>query len=213
MKIYPLLIILALMAAPLSAVELGVGCEQKFELFDKTAGRPSMMFYRRDWVNALGCDRRTFYTIFLLRDRAHKFESLNVHGNWVARLYENMPIERYETLEDSAGIYRLDNTRSFRAPEFDSTFASRFAALPVQNVKTWNWECREDCYNEPVFEGLEPAMIYSDPTGLYKNFRIKEVRYYRRSDFLIILTEQPLLDLKDRTMNGLMIFSLRDWQY
>ena len=102
MKIYPLLIILALMAAPLSAVELGVGCEQKFELFDKTAGRPSMMFYRRDWVNALGCDRRTFYTIFLLRDRAHKFESLNVHGNWVARLYENMPIERYETLEDSA---------------------------------------------------------------------------------------------------------------
>ena len=56
-------------------------------------------------------------------------------------------------------------------------------------------------------------MIYSDPTGLYKNFWIKEVRYYRRSDFLIILTEQPLLDLKDRTMNGLMIFSLRDWQY
>ncbi|MCP4569289.1 MAG: hypothetical protein GY841_17070 [FCB group bacterium] len=56
-------------------------------------------------------------------------------------------------------------------------------------------------------------MIYSDPTGLYKNYGIKEVRYYRQSDFLIILTEQPLRDQKDCTMNGLMIFSLRDWKY
>lgn len=183
-------------------------CEQSYVLFDKTAGRTCLFFYR---VDCLPEARQEFNVLFILSDRVHLFKSETLRGNWIPSLYENMTLEAYVTVKDSGGVFRLNDSVSFTEAPFDTSFQRRYNDIDRHDLKTWNWECTEGCQDYPVFRGPEPGLIHVSSHGLYKNYRIREVRYYPASGYVIILTEQPLRDQAGRLMNGLLIYSLYDW--
>jgi len=187
-------------------------CEQVFHLFDKTVGEYSLMFYRVDWEGGGRCGRSTFYTLFLLPDRVHSFQSTSLYGNWVNRLYENMSIESYEILDDSNGVYYLNDTACFSAPELDTVYDSLYRNLPKLNAETYAWEY-PDKTSDITFRGFSPELIWRHPGGLYIGYEIKEARYYRESNYLILLTEQSRLDNNGRTMNGMLIYKADGWQW
>ncbi len=182
--------------------------DQVFTLFDKTEGRTCLFFYRVDWNPGVGHE---FNILFILPSIVHAFKSETLLGNWIPDLYNNMKIEPYITVTDSAGNYRLTDSLTFTAPPQDTSFVRRYQSMPRHDLKTWNWECTEGCYEYPVFRGPEPGLIHVSTQGLYKNYRIKEVRYYPASGYVFILTDQPLRDQENRTMNGFLIYSLWDW--
>lgn len=186
-------------------------CQQNFTLFAKTAGRHSLMFFRVDW-NGGGCGNRLFYTLFILPDRCHSFESTSLIGNWVSGLYENMTLETFKTISDSNGVFRLNDSMSFTNPVEDLVARRMFDSLLKRDTRTWYWVHRGDEPDPPQFRGFQAGPIWWFNGGLYKNYKIKEARYYPASDYLIILTENPVRDDEDRTMNGLLIYSLKDWR-
>jgi hypothetical protein len=199
-------------ASPLAvSAQSDSGCEQVFVLSDKTKGDHALMFYREDWQGDK-CGRGKFYTLFILPDRVHSFPS-DLRGNWVSRLLGNMPLEEYVLLSDSAGLWRIDDSVTFRLGRPDASFEERYAALPRQDARTWYWECAENCHDTLVFEGACPERIYRHPGGLYKDYGIKEARYYPESRFLIVVTDQPRRDEKGRSMHGLIIFNVNGWQW
>jgi len=207
--LYCLLALLSLSGSSLQA-QPDTLCTQKFVLFDKTEGDYCLWFYRAEWEGPGRCGRDTLYTLFLLPDRVHGYADQWGRGNWVPRLYEHMKIEEYELLKDSAGIFSLNDTAYFTAPEPDTSFTRKYAALPRQNDRTWYWECADGCTDLPVFVGVNADVMYSHPAGLYKNYRISEARYYRQSGFLILLTEHPQRDCDGKTMNGLIVVTFND---
>jgi hypothetical protein len=200
--------IMLIVLSSLTVAQANSTCEQSYVLFDKTAGRTCLLFYR---VDCLPEARGEFNVLFVLPDRVHSFKSETLIGNWIPRLYENMTIEPYVTVKDSGGVFRLNDSVSLTLPERDTSFERRFTALPKADLKTWLWECTENCHDYPVFRGPEPGLIYVAPYGLYKNYVIREVRYYEASGYVIILTVQPMRDREGRLMNGLLIYSLSDW--
>jgi hypothetical protein len=206
-KVICLIVILSALSGTVVA-QVKPPCDQSFVLFDKTAGRSCLFFYR---VDCLPEARHEFNVLFILPDRVHSFKSGSLLGNWVARLYENMTLEEYVTVKDSGDVFRLNDSVSFIAPPEDTSFQRRYNDMDRHDLKTWNWECTEGCHDYPVFRGPEPGLIYVSSQGLYKNYQIKEVRYFPASGYVIILTEQPLRDQTGRLMNGLLIYSLYDW--
>ena len=205
--------VLTLALSLLSIAQSDSGCNQIFTLFDKTKGDYALMFYRTDWEGTKPCGQSTFYTLFILPDRVHAFSSNGLIGNWVPRLYANLPLEEFEIVIDSGGTYCLNDTIYMSVPEPDSTFDRKFLGLPQRDAKTWYWTCTDHCYDSLVFRGANPERIYTHPGGLYKNCSIKEVRYYKTSNYLIILTEHPFHDYKNRSMNGLIIYNLNGWEW
>ena len=207
-----LILMVTYLTTPLAVfAQSDAGCEQVFVLSDKTKGDHALMFYREDWQGNR-CGRGKFYTLFILPDRVHSFPS-DLRGNWVSRLFENLPLEEYVMLSDSAGVWRLNDSVTFRVGVPDSTFESRYLSLPKQDAQTWYWECAENCYDTLVFEGACPERIYRHPGGMYKDFGVKEARYYPESQFLIVVTEQARRDEKERSMHGLIIFNVNGWQW
>jgi len=187
-------------------------CDQVFTLFDKTVGDHSLMFYRVDWRGGGMCGRGIFFTMFLLPDRVHSFQSTSLRGNWVGRFYANLPIEEYEILKDSNGVFRLNDTATFAAPPPDSALESLYDSLDRHDAKTWLWEYPRIC-SEIVFDGFSPEPIYRYPGGLYFGYQIREARYYRESNFLLLLTEQSRRDQNGRSMHGLMIYKVDGWEW
>jgi hypothetical protein len=189
-------------------------CEQVFHFFDKTAGEYCLMFYRAHWDGDGdgGCGRGIFFTLFLLPDRVHSFQSTSLYGNWVDDLYENFPIEQYELLEDSNGAYYLNDSAYFTAPPLDSVFDSLYNNLPKHNAKTYYWEYPHNS-SDIDFCGFTPELIWRHPGGLYLGYQIREARYYRESNYLIVLTDQPRLDRNGRTMNGFLIYKVDGWKW
>jgi len=188
-------------------------CEQSFQLYDKTPGRHALWFYKEMWQSdSHRCHRDSLYIMFLLPDRVHQFHSGRLQGNWIPDLYSNLKVEKYITLEPADGIFRINDSMRFHAPPPDSAFVKKYLALDKHDVRTWYWECNDKCVDQPIFEGVEPGLIYSHPGGLYKNYRIKQVRYYPESGFLIIVTEQPLVDENKRTMHGLLVYSMYGYE-
>ena len=212
-----LLVMMIVLTALLGTFSIAVAqtekkCDQVFHLFDKTVGEYSLMFYRVNWQGGGRCGRTTFFTMFLLPDRVHSFQSTSLRGRWVKKLYANMPLEKYEILEDSSGIYRLNDTATFSAPLPDTALESLYDNLDRQDAKTWLWEYPRIC-SEIVFDGFSPEPIYRYPGGLYWGYQIREARYYRESNFLIIMTDQPLRDQDGKTMHGMMIYKVDGWQW
>jgi len=186
-------------------------CRPNFKLFDKTEGRYSLMFYRVYWEGQGGCDRSSFNVLFLLPDRVHSFQSETLYGNWVPNFYANLPLEKYEILKDSNGVFSWGDSMKISPPNMDSSFQNHFESLKRKDARSWYWICTENCIDDPIFSGIKPGRIYHFRGGLYKNYSIKEVRYYRESEYLIILTHQPLIDEKRRGMDGVIIYSLSGW--
>lgn len=187
-------------------------CEQVFHLFDKTIGEYSLMFYRVDWEGGGRCGRKTFFTLFLLPDRVHSFQSTSLYGNWVEKLYNNMSIEQFEILDDSNGVYYLNDTACFSAPELDMSYDSLYRNLPIMNAETYAWEYPHKT-SDIAFRGFSPELIWRHPGGLYLGYQIKEARYYRESNYLLVLTEQPRLDCNGKTMNGMLIYKVDGWEW
>lgn len=187
-------------------------CRQNFVLFDKTAGETALTFYRVDW-SGRRCGQGQFFTLFLLPDRVHTTKPTNLIGNWVPDLYSSLPIEPYITLTDSAGIFRLDDTSYFRAPEFDPTFEQHWSNLRDRSVIGWSSQCRSSCKDDLIFTGVCPEPIHRYPDGLYKNYRIREARYYPISHYLITVTESPYRDMRGRSMDGLQIYKVDGYQW
>ena len=212
MKSYSILFI-AIVIYLASHVFAEAKCEQKFVLFDKTVGDHSLMFYRLGWSGECGYTQSTFYTLFILPDRVHSTSSTSLYGNWVPRLYENMELESYEVLTETDGYYYLNDTTYFSVPRYDSCLENRYNSLPKKDVKTWYWECFDSCSAPPQFYNFTPESIYHHPGGLYINYSYSEVRYYRESNFLILLTDQPKLDENNRTMNGMIILKVDGYQW
>lgn len=188
-------------------------CQQRFVLFDKTVGEHSLMFYRVDRSGDCGGESSTFYTLFLLPDRVHSSSSNQLIGNWVPNLYKNMTLEKYEILTDSNGYYYLNDSAYVLAPAFDSSLDKRYQSLPKKDAKTWHWECFDKCSASPRYFNFNPEQIYRHPGGLYINYTFSEVRYYRESNFLILLTHQPLLDSDSKTTNGMIIVKVDGYRW
>jgi hypothetical protein len=184
--------------------------EQVFTVFDKTAGKYSMMFYRLQYEgrNYGGREPSMFYVLFLLPDRVHVLESRSLMGNWVDKFYANLPLDSFIVVEDSNGVFRLNDSVYVTAPPIDTAFETTYNGLSVHNAKTWDWERPGEWRDLPIVHGLELGGTYSSPGGIYKNYRIRQIRYYPASEIIIVFTEQPLLDQNKCTMNGLIISSL-----
>jgi hypothetical protein len=207
-----LVIACLLLTAKGSMVYAQADCEQKFVIFEKTKGEYALMFYRVSW-SAGGCGQGSFHALFLIPDRVHSFTSNTLYGNWVSPLMANLPIEEYLVISDTAGRFYLNDTAWIAPPAFDSTLDSMYAVLPKHDARTWYWECYNDCDRWPIFEGFCPERIYAHPGALYINYGFREVRYYPESNYLIILTEQPLIDDTKHTMNGLIIYKVDGWKW
>ncbi|MCB2202125.1 hypothetical protein KQH51_04790 [bacterium] len=188
-------------------------CRQNFVLFDKTAGETALSFYRVDWSGAGRCGGRQFFTLFLLPDRVHTTEPSRLMGRWVSDLFSSLPIEPYITLHDSAGIYRLDDTSYFRVPDFDPTFEEHWSNLRDRSVIGWSSQHGSSDKDDLIFAGVCPEPIHRYPDGLYKNYRIREARYYPISHYLITVTESPYRDMRGRTMDGLQIYKVDGYQW
>lgn len=188
-------------------------CRQSFVLFDKTAGETALTFYRVDWSGRGRCSTDQFFTLFLLPDRVHTTNPTRLIGNWVPDLYNSLPIEPYITLNDSAGIFRLDDTSYFRAPDFDPTFEEHWSSLRDRSVIGWSSQCRFSCKDDLIFTGVCPEPIHRYPDGLYKNYSIKEARYYPHSNYLITVTESPYRDMRGHSMDGLQIYKVDGYQW
>ena len=189
-----------------------VKCDQNFYLFDKTRGVSSLTFFRMDW-NGRGCDRGMFYTAFLLSDRVHIMPSQFLQGNWVSSLFSNMEIEPYQTITEADGRFVLNDSVYFQLPTPDSMFESKFRELAQPDARNWRatWQNYDTTY--PIFTGSCPEKLFELADGLYRNYTISEARYYRESNYLILLTRHPLRDVRGNTMHGLLIYKVDGWKW
>jgi len=186
-------------------------CKQKFSILAKSPGSPSIVAYQEELTGE--CEQYRLHLVFLHDDIVTNMSrsGLDDPPIFVLDYFGTLGREESVSLNDSSGVYWINDSVWFKAPEFDSTFDERWSAFVASGGRdehSWCVENREDCWYFPVFSGADPVLVHRYSGGLYKNYSIDAVTYFPASGTIIIITRQPRLKVGLDTMHGLLIYRL-----
>ncbi len=187
-------------------------CEHKFVIHGKTEGEYGLLFL--DVLRGGECGLKESFIISLEHSKS------KVWTRW-ADYYSNdssisaMGALKYEegiTLRDSSGKYMISDTAFFTVPIFDSTFQATYRRIApgggLGTAKDWKKECLSNYFDLPQFTGVKAELIYTYHGGIYKNYTFSNVVYYPKSNYLVLVTNQPERATGMDTIHGLLIFHL-----
>ena len=189
--------------------DVEIRCKQEISVVGKTEGEYSILFYHTDWKKGRHCGISIMHIIFLTREGAYALDRKSAGPVWAENYLNDLGADSSISIKKSDGRYYLNDSVYFEPAPKDTTFSARFWQLPKNNAVTWNWEYGpEDGCDPPLIHGARWKMLYTHDEGVYKNYMIREVYYFPKSNYIVIKTLQPQLDETNKTMDGLMVFYL-----
>jgi hypothetical protein len=190
-------------------------CNQNYTILGKTSGDYSIIFY--DLFVDGDCYYWETYSIFLGPENTYtlKVRVDSCATEWVNGFLGDFPSEPMEILGDSDGVFYITDSVYFTAPEYDSGFFRYYNELLSGTAKnTWEWRknCKENCFDEPVFFGTDYELKHVNHEGLYKSYGIGQAVYFPESQCLVLVTDQPIKAVGMDSMHGLLIYKLFEFE-
>lgn len=184
-------------------------CEQSFHVFGKTAGESSVIYFHMAMRGE--CIKDFVYALHISGKDAKLFTLNGTDTAWVAGFLKSQPNETGVQLKDSAGVYRLDDNVLLAPPDSDPTFAERFNKLrdtTSGRAGDWRKTCRKGCFDGPKFANATGTLLYSHPSGIYKNYSISQAIWFPQSRLLVLVTHQPLKGKDGYGNHGVVVYRI-----
>jgi len=206
--------LISMMAITLLIVFNSIGsslCEHTFEIHGKTEGELGLLFF--DVLLGGECGLKESFILALEPDKSRIWSrSADYYGtDSLNAVLNELSLDEEKSLRDSSGHYMLNDSTFITLPVYDSTFQKKLFRLCHDgpcDAKHWNRECPVNCKDLPQFSGVSANLIYTYPGGIYKNYTFTEVIFYPNSNYLVIVTYQPLKSEGEDTNHGLLVFHL-----
>lgn len=136
---------------------------------------------------------------------------LQKYGNWnsIPELKSKFLIQEEDTLVDKENSW-ISKDIEISSPEYDSSLANKFNEHIMaggSNAITWYKENGEHGLVLPKIAGLNTKLIYRHSRGLYFNYQISEIHYYK-NDYILVFTHQSRTAVGNDSMNGFLIFRI-----
>ncbi len=185
-------------------------CDQTFQVYGKTAGDNSMLF----WSVTLGgeCGGHFEGYALVLGDSTTPVLTFGHRsGDWVPRLFKDIREEKPVQVEQVNGRFVINDSVWIEPPPEDTTFVRKFISVINQgggDPRSWYRMCPVDCSDYPVVHGRQSEVVYAYKGGVYKSYKFKEVIYYPESQYVVVITDQPQKAVGLDTMHGLLVIHL-----
>lgn len=199
-------------AFPTAAQTAGLGgCEQKYNFFMKA------QFNDLFWIGeSMGgnCMTSTLVQVLLEPDKEPQVIQLNLTD-----------YNRWYWVESADGYLRRELVVELEADK--ECFVSRSSKMKVKPPaynnemmriyrEQLNSSCAETFNNAvgklgvklPKVTGREVELVYFHPKGLYFNYNLAGAYYFPDSQYLLVLTDQPIKCMGNNTNHGFMILKL-----
>lgn len=186
-------------------------CKHSFVIHGKTVGDRGLFFF--DVLRGGECEGKESFILSLEPEKSNIWlrNADYYESDSISTVLSELNMEEKVSLKDSAGFYALNNSALVTLPVYDSTFKKKFVRLYDQgpcDAKHWNSACPVNCKDLPQFKRVNAELIYTYPGGIYKNYTFSEVIYFPKSNYLVVVTYQPLEAIGGDTNHGLLIFHL-----
>ncbi len=191
-------------------------CDQTFTVFGKTAEEPSIIM----WELHTGgeCESWHINVMFLHRGEPISLSGSHAGSNdeWVGDFLRTQQIEEMITIPGSNDTIYIDDSIYFLPPGPDTAFTRIWNEEVIHegsDLPALHHSCRKQDVtftDEPVFYGIAAERIYHFGGGLYKDYSFKEAVYFPQSNYLIIMTNQPLVMPGMNRLDGMLIYKLTE---
>ncbi|MCI0693764.1 hypothetical protein L0337_17375 [candidate division KSB1 bacterium] len=185
-------------------------CTQTFELLAKTA---RVLWIALD-VNGGECRYSRLIQLIVTDSTVveipptplAKFRDWEAIKNAVKHFQAETPIE----LKASDGRWSASSLSwTFKTPESNSQLLERYkefhGKFGGRDGRRWNHTMGKAGIDLPFFSDANMKLIYAFPAGLYVNYQISRVFFFKSSGDLLIFTQQEILADGLNTMHGFLL--------
>lgn len=186
-------------------------CVQEFEVLGKTAGDRGLLFVIEHISGE--CEGTRVHTFFLAgNSQVHTSGNIRYRKTeYITDIVADFALEPLLQGTPDGDAFIIDDSIIVRPPIEDTTVSARFHALVTlgrRELHAWGLEYKDDNFDSPIIEGVEATYIYRSNGGFYKNYKIRQVVLFENSNYLVIITDQPLRATGGDSLHGLLIYRL-----
>lgn len=208
MRFRPVLFAVATLAVFSSSSFAATLCKQTFTVLGKTKGDTAWLYI--DEYKSGECQGTRLYAFLLMPGRHAQLTgdvgSDPIGSAWGTSLFSGQPQEQPVRLADSSGVFAMPEAGRFFIP-YDPDFELRWQGTDMDLI-SWERQSSYPSRDYPVFEGVETSLLFALP-ALYKNYSVKEALYYPESSYLVIVTHQPIQQVGEDTLHGVLIYKVK----
>ncbi len=185
-------------------------CKQTFTFLGKTNDYTPTFFIVEELSGE--CESSALIELALLPNGIQKVKIDFYKKNFWKRFQDNFSLfwtEPFISINQSKGVWKNPKLRwNIKSPVADQKLITQFESEPEYVGTDWNRKNGKRGIQLPIFEGIKTEFIYFLPAGLYVDYEIDRVFFFKKSGFIFVFTTQKREAIGFDTMHGFLVFKI-----